>query len=237
MLCLRCKNMTESKFVPASLRFISLLVCVLLSACDSADRLPASPGALVGTRAFIKMHGQDVVAEVTRIEDKLVTTEFRDWRGGVIREVSLYRGLFPVSGIDQGLRYETTIDESVLEDIFPLKVGKTTGVKGTMFYVDGGQSADFWTHIEVVGEKTIDLKGGAARTLVIEMDWEFEWNGVTRRKKDIIYFDPEHSMVLKSVVRADDYQNYWVVFSIEEPKRPDAPSNRPQQRRSGTVMI
>lgn len=223
--------------MPAILRLIGLCAFVLVSACEAADRLPESPGAIVGTRAFIKMHGQDVVAEVTRIEDKLVTTEFRDWRGSVIREVSLYRGLFPVSGIDQGLRYETSIDDSALEDIFPIEVGKTTGVKGTMFYVDGGQSADFWTHIEVVGEKTIDLKGGPQRTLVIEIDWEFEWNGVTRRKKDTIYFDPERSMVLKSVVRAENYQNYWVVFSVEEPERPDAPTNRPQQRRSGTVMI
>ena len=184
------------------MRTISLFTIILLSACDGAGRVPTTPGAVVGTRANIKMHGQDVVAEVTQVIDKLVTMEFRDWQGGVLREVNLYRGLFPIGG------------------------------------VDGGQTAGFWASIEVVGENTIALKDGPKRTMVVEIEWEFKWKGVTRRKTDTIYFDPESSMILKSVIRADNYQNYWVVVSVDEPDRPSGLPARPQQqRRSGTVMI
>lgn len=220
------------------MRTISLFTIILLSACDGAGRVPTTPGAVVGTRANIKMHGQDVVAEVTQVIDKLVTMEFRDWQGGVLREVNLYRGLFPIGGVDQGLRYEATFDKDVLEEIFPLQVGKSTGIQGTVYYIDGGQTADFWASIEVVGENTIALKDGPKRTMVVEIEWEFKWKGVTRRKTDTIYFDPESSMILKSVIRADNYQNYWVVVSVDEPDRPSGLPARPQQqRRSGTVMI
>lgn len=209
---------------------------LFVAACDAVEPVPTAPGALVGTRANIKMHGQDVVAEVTQVIDKLVTMEFRDWRGGVIREVNLYRGLFPVSGTDQGLRYESNFDESVLEGLFPLKAGKSIGVSGTMYYVDGGEAADFYTHVEVVGEKKVDLKSGSRRTFVVQLEWEFTWNGITRRKTDTIYFDPETSMVLKSVIRGENFQNYWVVVSVD---KPEAPDRRREQlnRRSGTVMI
>lgn len=209
---------------------------MLVTACDAVEPVPAEPGALVGTRANIKMHGQDVVAEVTRVLDKLVTMEFRDWRGGMLREVNLYRGLFPVSGTDQGLRYESNFDESVLEGLFPLQKGKSIGVSGTMFYVDGGESADFYTHVEVIGEKTVDLKSGPRRTFVVQLEWEFSWNGITRRKTDTVYFDPETSMVLKSVVRGQNFQNYWVVVSVDAPENPNQ-RREPRNRRSGTVMI
>ncbi len=218
------------------MKHISVVFLLFLAACEAVERVPATPGALVGTRANIKMHGQDIVAQVTRVIDKLVTTEFRDWRGGIIREINLYRGLFPVSGTDQGLRYESSFDESVLENLFPLKVGNTAGVSGTMFYVDGGESADFYTHIEVIGEKTIDLKDGPRRTFVVQLEWEFSWNGNVRRKTDTLYFDAERSMVLKSVVRGQNFQNYWVVVSVEEPDNPNV-EREPRNRRSGTVMI
>lgn len=217
-------------------QYTLLVLLTLVSACDGIDRVPNAPGTLVGTRANIKMHGQDVVAEVTKVVDKLVTTEFRDWRGGIIREINLYRGLFPVSGTDQGLRYESNFDYSELESLFPLAVGNNTGVSGTMYYVDGGESADFYTHVEVVGEKTVDLKDGPRRTFVVKLEWEFSWNGITRRKTDTLHFDAKRSMILKSVVRGEDFQNYWVVVSVDEPDNPGSPPE-PRNRRSGTVMI
>lgn len=222
--------------MPSLARILVLAITFSLAACDSVNRVPSAPGVLVGTRANIKMHGQDVVAEVTRVADKLVTTEFRDWRGGVIREVNLYRGLFPVSGTDQGLRYEASFDEAALESLFPMKVGKSIGVAGTMYYIDGGEAADFYTHIEVVDEKTLDLKSGPRRTFVVELEWEFTWKGIVRRKTDTVYYDAEKAMVLKSVVRGENFQNYWVVVSVDEPSNPGGtPSGKP--RRSGTVMI
>lgn len=218
------------------LKYISVVFVLLIAACDGVERIPATTGALVGTRANIKMHGQDVVAEVTRVVDKIVTAEFRGWRGDIIREVNLYRGFFPVGGTDQGMRYETKFDETELESLFPLKVGKSIGVSGSIYYVDGGESADFYTHIEIVDEKTVDLKDGPRRTFVIQLEWEFSWNGNTRRKTDTLYFDAERSMVLKSVVRGQNFQNYWVVVSVDEPDNPDA-RPEPINRRSGTVMI
>ncbi len=232
-------GITDSKrggIIHTLFKYASVALLLLVAACDAVEPVPATPGALVGTRANIKMHGQDVVAEVTSVLDKLVTMEFRDWRGGIIREVNLYRGLFPVSGTDQGLRYETNFDESALEGLFPLKKGNSIGVSGTIYYVDGGEAADFYTHVEVVGEKKVDLKNGPRRTFVVQLEWEFTWNGITRTKTDKVYFDPETSMVLKSVIRGENFQNYWVVVSVDKPEAPDRRRD-PINRRSGTVMI
>lgn len=216
---------------------LGLFLLIAVSGCEAVEPLSDTPGALVGTRANIKMHGQDVVAEVTRVLGRIVTTEFKDWRGSSIREVNLYRGLFPVGGVDQGLRYETRFDENDLEPLFPLKVGKSVGVGGKIHYIDGGESAEFWTHIEVVGEKTVDLKNGPQPTFVVQIEWEFKWNGLVRRKTDTVHFDPEHSMILKSVIRGNNFQNYWVVVSVEEPESTRVAPAAPIQRRSGTVMI
>jgi len=222
--------------VPRHLRYFAVVLIFLVAACDGVERVPAAPGALVGTQAYIKMHGQDVVAEVTQVIDKLVSIEFRDWNGRVIRDVNLYRGFFPVSGTDQGLSYESNFDASELESLFPLEPGKSIGVAGTMFYGDSGKSADFYTHVEVVGEKTVDLKDGPRRTFVLQLEWEFSWNGNTRKKTDTLYFDAERSMVLKSVVRGQNFQNYWVVVSVDEPDNLGA-APKPTNRRTGTVLI
>lgn len=216
---------------------IGIFLLITVAGCETVEPLPETPGALVGTRAKIKMHGQDVVAEVTEVTGRIVKTEFKDWRGSSIREVDLYRGLFPIGGIDQGLRYESQFDQNDLEPLFPLKVGKSVGVGGTINYIDGGESAEFWAHIEVVGEKNVELKRGPQLTFIVEIEWEFKWNGLMRRKTDTVYFDPEHSMILKSVIRGNNFQNYWVVVAVEEPESTRVAPASPTQRRSGTVMI
>lgn len=223
--------------MPTLLRTFGLLCLVALSACTPGEAVKDQSSAVVGTRSYIKMHGQDMVSEVVEVLGRQVTTVFRDWRGAKVREVSLYRGLFPMGGSDQGLRYDMQFERDAIESLFPLEPQKSIGVSGKVHYIDAGESAEFWAHIEVVEEMTMSLKGGPRRAFVVEIEWEFDWNGIKRRKTDTLYFDAEKDLILKSVIRGENYQNYWVVIAVDEPDVPTSTPPQPIRRRAGTVSI
>lgn len=223
--------------MPTLLRTLGCLWIVLLGACSPGEGLKDQSSAVVGTRSLIKMHGQDMISEVVRVLGRQVTVEFRDWRSAKVREVSLYRGLFPMSGSDQGLRYDMEFERGAIESLFPLETKKSIGVSGKVHYIDAGESADFWAHVEVIEEMNMVLKSGPRRAFVVQIDWEFDWNGIKRRKTDILHFDAEKDLILKSVIRGENYQNYWVVIDVDEPDSPTVTSPPPIRRRAGTVSI
>lgn len=215
-----------------------ILICLfgLLVACEPVSQVPVSPSAVVGTRAIIKRHGQELTAEVTSVEGKLVTMEFQ-WQGEQVAVQSYYRGLYTVSGRGDGYHFEADFDEGKLEPLFPLATGKEVSFSGNSKDIDTGTGVDFWAHLHVIGEKTIDLPTGPRTVFVVDITTEYRKNDVAKRRIDTVYFDPELAMILKSVTREDNYQSFWRVISIERPGDGTTPPSSLQQRRSGTVMI
>lgn len=221
--------------MPTLMRLLLVLQMLLLVACDPVAQVPASPPAVVGTRAVIQRHRQEIYAEITDVTGKLVTTELF-LHGESIAEFSSYRGLYPVSGREPNYKYEADFDESQLEALFPLQVGKEVSFTGNTKRLDRGTSYDFWSRVEVVGQKTLNLASGDRKVFVIDILTETRSGNRTKRKNQTVYFDPELSMVLKSVLHEDGYKNYWFVVSVEKPGEGRSQS-RPRQPRSGTVII
>ncbi|TNE64595.1 MAG: hypothetical protein EP335_06980 [Alphaproteobacteria bacterium] len=214
-----------------------IAVCLMtaaLAACDPIAQAPA-PGAAIGTRAVIKGYNQEMTAEITDVKGKLVVTEFQ-WQGGDSVVRGYYRGLFPVSGRSKTYHWEAEFDESKLEPLFPLAVGKEVAFSGTSRDVESGSAANFWASLSVIGEKVIELPNGARKVYVVDIITEYRKENLVKRKTNTVYYDPELSMVLKSVVLEDGYQSFWRVVSIDPPGEGNR-ATPSQQRRAGTVMI
>ncbi|NVJ70635.1 MAG: hypothetical protein HWE08_09800 [Alphaproteobacteria bacterium] len=221
--------------MPMKLRFIMLLLIPMLVACDPISQVPSSPPAVVGTRAVIQRHRQEIYAEITAVTGKLVTTEMY-LQGESIAEFSAYRGLYPVSGREPHYQYEADFDEAVLEQLFPLKTGNEVSFSGNLKRLDRGTSYDFWSHVAVVGEKTLSLSSGPRKVFVVDIITETSSGDRSKRRTQTVYFDPEYSMVLKSVQHEDGYKNYWFVVSVELPGE-ETNRTAPPRPRSGTVII
>jgi len=226
----------ELILVLSKLKIITLLSALLVAACGQNSQVPASATAIVGTKAVVKYHRRELVSVVTDVTDKLVTTEFSNWNGDLAFTQTDYRGLLAVSGSKAGgHQWELDFNENLLEAFFPLEVGKEVAFEANIKYISSGKSFDLWGHLEVLGDKVIDLADGKRKVKVIEYTRRFAWDGKTKLATDIIYYDPEYSMTLKRVMREEGSQTFWRVISVE---RPGNVVNTPtRQRRSGTVMI
>jgi len=222
--------------VQSILKVFALLSVLFVAACGPGAQVPNSASAIVGTKAIIKYHRDELVAVITDVTGKLVTTEFSNWDGELIFSRTEYRGLFPVSGMDPGGGlWELDFDENTLEALFPLLPGKLVNFKGNLKNIDQGSSYDLWARLEVLAEKTLDLPNGKRKVMVIEFTRQGKLANQTKLVTDLIYYDPEYSMTLKKVTRERGAQSYWRVISVD---RPGNVTNVPtRQRRSGTVMI
>lgn len=218
----------------------TLLLCVALfvvAACSPSAQAPTSATVSVGTKAVIIKGGEQIIAEITGVTDNIVTTEYTGWHGEFLYDRREYRGLFPLGGTEKnGSRWEVEFDESLLEPLFPLKPGREASFSGKLLGIDAGVAYDMWAHIEVVGKKSMALKGGEHTVLKIEITTIYDIEGSSKRRTEVVYFDPTLSMTLKKVIQDERSQRFWHVVSVEKPR--DGQAAQPlRQRRSGTVMI
>lgn len=218
-------------------RLFVILTALFLAACDPYAQAPISSTAIIGTKAIIKTHSEQRIAEVTDVTGKIVTTEFTNWEGELLYTQLDYRGLFPVGGSEHGGgQWELDFDQNLLEPLFPLQKGKEVSFKANLKTIADGGQHDMWVHMEVIGEKSISLPDGQHPVLLVELSREYKWNGKIQRSTDVMYFDPKLSMTLKKVIRQRGVQTYWRVVSIERPGHVEQ-ATPTRQRRSGTVMI
>lgn len=218
--------------------FALLIISICVSGCDRASRAPEVPYAQVGTRASIIGGGRDFIADVTRVENKLVTVEFRfapNPEADPLVTYNYYRGLFPVSGTDNGERFELEYPEEALESLFPLEKGKEVRFDGSLHFIDTGKIYSVSESIRVLKKTAIELEGGPETVYVIEIDTSLQKDGQRRTlRKQRIYFAPALSMILKAVHKEEGREFFWRVVALEKAQDPRA--NRPK-RRAGTVAI
>ncbi|NVJ98862.1 MAG: hypothetical protein HWE25_11960 [Alphaproteobacteria bacterium] len=221
--------------MPMIPRLFAVLSALVLAACDPIAQVPASPPAVVGTRAVMQYHRQELYSEITGVTGKVVTTEVF-YQGRQVAEFGAYRGLYIVNRREPNFQVELDFDESALEALFPLQVGKEVSFSGNTKRLDRGTSYNFWSNVQVVGEKTMKLASGDRQVFVVDILTETEGDGRTMRKTQTVYFDPELSMILKSVLHEDGYKNYWFVVKVEKPSEGKGQATQPQLR-SSTVII
>ena len=225
--------------------FRSIAACVgvlFISACGTESgpkKTDVETLVQIGTRSVIQWHGQELIADITEIAGDIVTSEIR-WHGDVMSSRDYYRGLYPVSGLENGYQFEVEYDEDAMQSLFPLAPGKSISFEGRLNVVSEGATQPIWVYITVTKEKFIKLPTGNQKVYVVDIVTEYTKDGSTRTKINQVYYSPELMMVLKSVMKEDGHQSYWRVTNVEQPKPGETTPRAPQSekpRRSGTVMI
>lgn len=212
---------------------IILVFLSMLAACAPGERAPANPMAEIGTRALIKRGGQDFESEITDVRGKLVTMEIR-WQDSLVLSRDYYRGLYPVAGVEGKKRFELDFDQSALEALFPLKVGKSVWFEGNLKLIEKGEDLNVDIGLSVEKKTTLNLSSGIEEVFVVDtvtriLDGEDAGNIY----KSTSYFSPKLGMILKYVSYERGRQNFWRVVEIEK----TAPGSRPKRRRAGTVAV
>ncbi len=217
-------------------KLMSVYVCAFLASCGEVPK-PSHVMAEVGTNAIIKRHGQELILDVTDVTGNILSTEI-SWNGELVASRQYYRGLYPMSGIEYGYQFEMDFDETALEQLFPLKVGKEVSFNGNLKIIDNGTALDAWVHLQVVAEKSMKITSGTYTVFVVEVISEFSKDDRSERKSNIIYYAPDLGMILKFVNHQNGQQSFWRVVSIDSPdKSSRIKPVKKQNIRSGTVMI
>lgn len=213
-----------------------LTMMVALSACGQGVSAPHET-SVVGTKAIIKAHGNELLLEVKEVSDNTVISEISDWNGEFVSRRHYYRGLYPVAGTEGATQWELDFDVSKIDGLFPLATGNFTSFSGTMIDVSNDRTYKFWSKIEVKAKKPFLLPSGSQKVYVLKISTEYDMNGQTKRSYETIYYSPELQLNLKGVMHEDAAQRYWRVVSIVPPEANGAAAARTRRPRSGTVMI
>ncbi|GHF13106.1 hypothetical protein GCM10017044_03860 [Kordiimonas sediminis] len=223
------------------IRLSVLMTAFFIAACDLPQAMPETAQAKVGTRAYIQWHGREVTADVTKVNGRMVTTEFQ-LQGTPLMVRDYYRGLYALSGIEYKngtyiSRFEIDLQDQNLEKLFPLKVGKSVSLNGNVKLIEAGRDIDVWSHLEVIEKKTINLSDGDVAVFIVEIVSEFSDGDQSYREASTVYYSPDKSLILKSVTHRDGAQKFWRVVSLKEPAPGQQLPERKKPLPSGTVMI
>lgn len=211
-----------------------LLLTFLVVGCSppaSEDTFPTTPP---GITALIRQQSQDFDWEVTDISNNIITTETY-WNSERVIRRKLYRGLYPIYGMEFGKSFEVDFNYKVLDQLFPLKVGNEVAFEGSMTLIEDNYQATTLVHMQVV-DKAVQLIGETSYPVfVIEITSRFSSGEVSDIIQNTIHYSFDLGLILRSITKGSGAQSYWRIRSI------DIPDNaKPKERRrspAGTVRI
>lgn len=195
------------------------------------NRFPTTP---LGITAVISQQSQDFDWEVTDITNDIVTTATYWNRERVIHR-KLYRGLYPIYGMEFGKSFEVDFDYKILDQLFPLKVGKEVSFKGTMNLLEDQYQAETVVHIEVKGMGVQQIGETSYPVSIIKVTTHFSSGAASDVTHNTLYYSSDLGLILKSVTKGSGAQSYWRIRSIDIPL--DAKPKPRRRSPAGTVMI
>lgn len=198
-------------------------------AAPPADENPVRPGL----RTTVKAFGHIYQTEVFEVRGGYSTWKML-WKDQVVSVFKVYRGLFAVLGREGESLYRNEIDVTLIDQLFPMEVGKEVDLEG--LYQDAKTEGDgrLWVHIVIEGETEIKIKGRKVPVFVIEMSIERKSSAGRRWESRTLWYSPELGFSLKTEYRQGDESFTIRVLSMEVPAEDAAPPNR---RNLGTVVI
>jgi len=205
------------------------MMLLALSAC--ADRNDQQTVAEVGLQALVSAGNSDWSMEVIRVEDNMVTTEFR--LGEADRfERDYYRGLITVGGTGSGGSFYLDLDKTKLDKLFPLEVGDTVELEGRVILGDTQSIHSVQLRVDVLKDYRFDMNGRYYNTKVVSVERIYRYRDQTRFTQEKVYFSPDLGVVLKTITQSEGQRRIWYAKELKSPNDLTRP-----QRRSGRVMI
>ncbi|GAB4129931.1 MAG: hypothetical protein Kow00104_15500 [Rhodothalassiaceae bacterium] len=211
------------------LRLGALISLLLLAGCGGPSGSPEPYPLVEGLRARISMNAGWYDLEVTEVDGARATLIWM-FQGQPLSERTQYRGLYPVSGTDDGRAFVNDIDIAEIDSLFPLAIGKEAAFEGRSYYLPDGTDSRLFVHMEVTGTDRIALADAGYDVFLIRISTAVERDGARREFVRTLYYAPEIGLPLKMVMKDGEASSWWRVTSIETP-------GRSRRNRLGTVMI
>lgn len=211
-----------------------LLMVLAVAACSppaEKDRFPTTPP---GITAIISQQSQDFDWEVTDITNDIITTATYWNRERVIHR-KLYRGLYPIYGMEFGKSFEVDFDYKILDELFPLKVGNEVTFEGTMNLLEDNYQAQTIVNMKVASTGIKQIGAATYPVYRIDITAQFSSGSVSDINYNTIYYSADLGLILKSVTKGSGAKSYWNIRSIDVPK--DSKPKKRRRRPSGTVLI
>ena len=211
-----------------------LVVLLTVTACSPPtgnDRFPTTP---LGITAIISQQSQEFDWEVTDITNDIITTATY-WKRERVIHRKLYRGLYPVYGMEFGKSFEVDFDYKILDQLFPLKIGGEVSFEGTMNLLEDNYHAQTLVHMQVMDTGIQQIGDTSYPVYIINITTRFSSGNVSDVTHNTLYYSNDLGLILKSVTKGSGAQSYWRIRSIDIPI-----DSKPKKRRrnpAGTVRI
>lgn len=218
----------------ATARVIFILLSALLAASCAPAASPVDENPLrPGLRATLKAFGNLYQAEVSEVHGGYSTWKLL-WEDRVVTVYKVYRGIFPVFGREGESFYHNQVDVTLIDQLFPLEVGKEVSLEG--LYQSSKTEGDgrLWSHIVVQGKAEINIKGRKIPVFRIELSIERQGEKGSQWENRTLWYSPELGFSLKTEYQQGDEHFTVRILSVEIPGDQGSP---PTPRNLGTVMI
>lgn len=211
-----------------------LLMALTVAACSPPTEEGGFPTTPPGITAIISQQSQDFDWEVTDITNAIITTATY-WNGARVIHRKLYRGLYPIYGMEFGKSFEVDFDYKLLDNLFPLKIGNAVTFEGTMNLLEDNYQAHTIVNMRVATTGIQQIGDTTYPVYRIDVTTQFSSGNVSDITQTTLYYSVDLGLVLKSVTKGSGATSYWRIRSIDVPK-----NSKPKKRRrnpSGTVLI
>lgn len=209
--------------------FSALLAVSCAPAASPSDENPLHPGL----RATLKAFGHIYAAEVSEVQGGYSTWNLK-WEDRVVTVYKVYRGIFPIFGREGESFYHNQVDVTLLDALFPLKVGNEVSLGGLYQSSKTEGDGPLWAQVVVQGEAEISIKGRKIPVFLIELSIERQGEKGSHWENRTLWYSPELGFSLKTEYQQGDELFTVRVLSVDVPGDESGP---PTRRNLGTVMI
>ncbi len=224
--------MVSNKLIRA---FFTLLLLGVLASCDPPAVDVEEPALQVGTIANVKIFGHHYKAEVTSVHEGYVVWSY-SWKQTPVFKFKTYRGLMTVSSEEEGFKSSSTFDRVILDDLFPLEVGKEASLEGIHWSEREGVESPFWVNIYVREETTIIIKESEYPVYIIDFSFIEDHPDGTKNYVKTIWYSAEMETSLRTdFVMADETFSMRVVSLNSPDDFEETDENEPEGL--GTVRL
>ena len=182
--------------------FIKLALVVFLAGLLPSCEPPAPEGPSLtvqaGTVAYYTISGHHYKAEVTGAHEGYVLWEF-SWKKTPIFKSKVYRGLLSVFNEEDGFKTWSKFDTNLIDDFFPLEVGKELVLEGRHYTKGIEEGYPFFVTINVREKTKIAIKEKMFPVYIVEYSFIEEHPDGTKSWTKTAWFSEEMEISLEKV--------------------------------------
>lgn len=207
----------------------------LLVSCEPPAPDRPSLTVQAGTVAFYKISGHHYKAEVTDAHEGYVLWEFF-WKKTPRFKLKVYRGLLSVFNEEEGFKTWSKFDTNLIDDFFPLEVGKELALNGRHYTKGNEEGYPFFVTINVREKTEIAIKEEFYPVYIIEYSFIEEHPDGTKLYTKTAWYSEELEISLRSDYVLDNGTFSMRIVALDEPEGlADEEENQPEGL--GTVRL